>query len=107
MVKRSNRKIGKQTVRAMLSFGHARFRDLLVRKAQERDWCDVIMCKEDYTSKCCGECGHLHELLGPNKVFKCPECGVTMGRDANGARNILIYWLATHCNAESSESEFG
>jgi len=102
MVRRESRKIGRKTARAMMSWGQARFRDTLLQKASESDWCNVILCKEDYTSQCCSECGKLHTGLGASKVFLCPNCGVTMDRDANGARNILIYWLSSHCQHEPS-----
>jgi transposase len=46
--------------------------------------------------KTCGRCGHIHEKLGGNKRFKCPACGLEIDRDANGARNILLRYLALH-----------
>jgi putative transposase len=50
----------------------------------------VVRCNESYTSKTCPHCGHIHNRLGGSKKFKCPECGFTADRDANGARNIMI-----------------
>ena len=47
-----------------------------------------------YTSKTCGRCGNLHNKLGENKLFQCSSCDVTLDRDANGARNILLRYLA-------------
>eukprot|EP00741_Cyanophora_paradoxa_P004887 tig00000849_g4742.t1 len=58
----------------MLFFGHYR----------------VHIVREDYTSKTCGNCGHIHSKLRGNKVFCCPACGATMDRDFNGARNITL-----------------
>ncbi|MDH6100459.1 zinc ribbon domain-containing protein [Anabaenopsis sp. FSS-46] len=49
-----------------------------------------ILENESYTSKTCGNCGHVHYKLGGNKVFKCPHCGIQICRDVNGARNILL-----------------
>jgi putative transposase len=45
---------------------------------------------EEYTSKTCTNCGHLHGALGSNKVYDCASCGVVYDRDAGGSRNILI-----------------
>ncbi|MEQ9484891.1 MAG: zinc ribbon domain-containing protein [Coleofasciculus sp. F4-SAH-05] len=45
---------------------------------------------QEYTSKTCSKCGHVHTKLGGNKRFVCPSCGHTIGRDINGAFNILL-----------------
>jgi putative transposase len=45
---------------------------------------------ESYTSKTCGRCGFIKDNLGGNKVYKCDECSLEIGRDHNGARNILL-----------------
>jgi len=95
MVTRAKRKIRRKTVRGMMTWSHYRFRQTLMRKARETGWCEVIECDEPYTSKTCGECGHIHHKLGGSKQFVCPNpaCGARMDRDSNGARNILIRWL--------------
>ncbi|WP_446342318.1 zinc ribbon domain-containing protein [Coleofasciculus chthonoplastes] len=43
-----------------------------------------------YTSKTCSKCGNIHTKLGGNKQFVCPSCGHAIGRDINGAFNILL-----------------
>jgi putative transposase len=47
---------------------------------------------EEYTSKTCSKCGQVHNKLGGNKVFKCPnpDCQNVMDRDKNGAFNIML-----------------
>ncbi len=70
----------------------------------------VVRCNESYTSKTCPDCGHIHEKLGGEKTFRCPQCGFTADRDAiaklcasfaqatalgvpplaSGARNIML-----------------
>ena len=45
---------------------------------------------EEYTSKTCSKCGHIHTKLRGNKQFVCPDCGHAIGRDVNGAFNILL-----------------
>jgi len=73
------------------SWMHCRFHDLLqyqCTKTRSR----VIECTEEYTSKTCGRCGVLNNQLGDSKRFQCvvPECGYTIDRDFNGARNIML-----------------
>jgi len=45
---------------------------------------------ESYTSKCCSSCGYQNNNLGSAKFYICPQCNVTIGRDVNGALNILL-----------------
>lgn len=45
---------------------------------------------EAYTSCICGKCGYEKTDLGSANVYKCDNCKKEMGRDINGARNILI-----------------
>jgi putative transposase len=51
---------------------------------------DYRLVKEDYTSLTCGCCGNLNYNLGKGKVFHCNKCNITMDRDHNAARNVLI-----------------
>ena len=93
MVQRSTRRIRSKTARAMLTWSHYAFRQFLLHKSREYPWCKIVVVTEEYTSKTCGGCGALHAKLGGSKVFKCPACGFTVDRDANGARNILLKFL--------------
>ncbi|MBS0016844.1 MAG: transposase, partial [Arthrospira sp. SH-MAG29] len=43
-----------------------------------------------YTSKTCTNCGHIHLRLAGAKIFQCPNCGLRIPRDVNGARNIML-----------------
>lgn len=69
---------------------HCAFVDRLKYKMLEYKGRRVVECKEYYTSKTCGKCGWINRGLGRADVFECKECGVRIGRDLNGARNILI-----------------
>ena len=93
MVRRGQRRIRSKTARAMCTWAHYRFRTRLLDQAREFPWCRVIEVREDYTSKTCGRCGHIHQRLGGSKVFRCPACGFELDRDLNGARNILLRYL--------------
>ena len=94
MVSRKHRKIGSRTARSMYTWAHYRFRQRLLHKVREYPSCKVVLCDEAYTSMTCGACGTLHHCLGASKQFRCPSCGCTLDRDANGARNILLRYLS-------------
>jgi putative transposase len=89
MIKKMNRKINAETVRKMLSWSHYKFRERLINKSREYN-CEVVVCNESYTSMTCSKCGEENKTLGSQRVFKCKNCKVKIGRDLNGARNILL-----------------
>ena len=89
MVERQTRKIRSKTARNMLSLSHYKFAEHLEQMAR-RNGVMVVRCNESFTSKTCPECGHIHEKLGGNKTFRCPECGYEAPRDWNGGRNIML-----------------
>src|SRR6185503_21373547 len=91
MVVRKGRKLNSKTARGMLTWSHYSFKQRLLAKARALgDRCKVVIVDESYTSKTCTGCGWLHHRLGGNKLFKCGQCGLEIGRDHNGARNILL-----------------
>ena len=85
----------------MLTWSHYRFKQTLKFHALKRD-CVVHDVTEEYTSKTCSKCGHVHEKLGGNKKFKCPSCGHELPRDWNGAINIFIKSLNDVTSASTS-----
>ena len=89
------RKLGKQSVRNMLSWSHYRFQQRLLHKSREFPWCHVYIVNEAYTSKTCTMCGNIYEV-GKSRTYQCPTCGMMLDRDINGARNILLRFLTTH-----------
>lgn len=93
MVRRRNRKLRSKTARGMCTWSHYRFRQRLKEKAELFPWCTVIECDEAYTSKTCGACGKLHQKLGSNKTFTCPNCDYVADRDVSASRNILLRYL--------------
>lgn len=99
--KRKGRVINSKTARAMLTWSHFTFRQRLLSKAREYPNTKVVICDEDYTSKTCGKCGNIHEKLGGNKIFKCPQkkCDLVIDRDCNGARNIALRFLTKKCSS--------
>lgn len=107
MVKKTGvtRRIGSKTARNMLTWSHYRFRERLKNKVQEYPWVKLYLVSEEYTSKTCGQCGHIHQKLGGSKVFECPSCGLKLDRDVNGARNILVKFLTNVHSLYSSENK--
>ena len=102
MVVKKKRKICSKTARSMLSWSHYRFKQVLKVHAQKRGSI-VHDVTEEYTSKTCSKCGHVHRKLGGNKKFACPECGHTINRDWNGAINILLKSLNALAHALAGE----
>ena len=93
MVQKTRRKIRSKTARAMLTWAHYRFKRVLKQSAARRG-CTVVDVTEEYTSKTCTRCGHIHAKLGGSKKFTCPECGYTLLRDFNGAFGIMLKALS-------------
>jgi putative transposase len=97
MANKKKRKISRTTTRLLLGLSHYSFQQKLIYKAESRGR-NVILCKEHYTTKCCGSCGELNETIGSKKIFKCGKCNLTMDRDIHAARNILIRALSLYFN---------
>ena len=97
------RNIHSETARAMYTWSHYLFRQRLKSAAHrypgrrvvelitERDKAGrIIKPAEPGTSKTCGLCGHWHASLGSSMRFVCPNCGVAIDRQLNGARNNFL-----------------
>ena len=91
--KKMSQKLHSKTSRQLLTWSHYTFRQRLIHKAKKHG-CSVIVCNESYTSKTCGSCGKINKRLGSSKVFYCHNCKITIDRDINGARNILLRTFA-------------
>ena len=68
---------------------------LFVFKQRLQYKCDVNRVKykeidECYTSKTCTRCGEINNKLRSKSIFKCPNCDLSINRDINGARNIMM-----------------
>lgn len=94
MINKAMRKIGRPSVRAMLTWSFYAFKQRLLMKAKDTP-CLVIMVDEHHTTMTCGECGHLNREVGTSKVFECPTCISRMPRDWNAARNIFLRFVST------------
>lgn len=79
--------------RSLFTLKHYQFLTRLIDKSKIIQGTQVIVCKEDYTSKTCGWCGIINKKLGGSDIFDCKFCGLVIDRDMHAARNILIKWL--------------
>ena len=86
--KKRNNKLNKRVKYVLLSQAHYRFKQYLKSKAEEYGT-QVVDCSEEYTSQCCGKCGHLSSNY-TRRIKRCPNCEHKINRDINGARNIFI-----------------
>ena len=52
----------------------------------------LIIVDESYTTRTCTRCGVINNNVGGAKVFRCcnKSCNLSVDRDINGARNILL-----------------
>lgn len=94
MVCKATRKINSKSARQMLTWSHYRFKQLLKFKCEIKG-VRLHEVTEEYTSKTCTKCGHIHPKLGGNKTFKCPNCGHKIDRDWNGAIGICLKTLSS------------
>ena len=98
MANKKNRKLSRTSTRLLLSLSHYEFQQKLLYKAKQRGR-NVILCKEHYTTKCCGKYGTLNETIGSKKIFHCDNCKLTMDRDIHAARNILVRGLTIYSDS--------
>lgn len=104
---KKKRKLNSKTVRQMRLLGtqsywaRNRFKQTLKFHGLKRGK-TVIDVTEEYTSKICTKCGHVHQNLGGSKHFKCPHCGHSVPRDWNGALGIFLRALRDTANVDAS-----
>ena len=89
MINKTQRKIGKNSVRKMLSWSHYSFKQRLLYKAEFYK-CKVHILGEHYTTKTCTHCGYCNYKIKAQKIIECPCCHIRTDRDIAGARNIFI-----------------
>jgi len=104
MVVKNSRKLHSKTARAMMTWAFYQFSQTLQHLCN-RYGSKLVRITEEYTSKTCTSCGHVHQKLGSSKVFKCPKCNYEIPRDFNGALGIFLkaLWDTTLLSAVSAE----
>ena len=99
MAKKAKRKIGRKSVRSMLTLSHYRFKERLRTKCRELGKV-LVDCCEAYTSKTVSWTGEIVANLGGRSVIRSRKTNDVMDRDVNGALGILLRALV------DSPSEF-
>ena len=94
-----NSSIHSKITRRMLLLSHGMFLEKLKFKCKEYKR-KLILVNESFTSKTCTKCGNLKNDLGSSKVYNCKNCGISIDRDHNGARNILLKTIKTIYNRQ-------
>jgi putative transposase len=84
---KTGRKIRRKSVRALLGYAFAKFRNRLLQKANEYGK-RVIIVNEAYTSKTANWTGEVIHNLGGRKRIQ--SGGVSIDRDVNGALGIFL-----------------
>ena len=83
--------------RAILEQTWGEFAQLLTYKAEGAGM-DVVRIDPSYTSLTCSRCGvaqfDVSEQERNRAHFRCPDCGNTLNRSVNAAKNILARGLA-------------
>ncbi len=89
MIKSTNRIISTKSVRQMVSWRNYSLKQKLIERCKQKG-VELIQCTEEYTSKTCSNCGHIHKSLKDKKIYTCKECNLNLDRDLNAARNIFM-----------------
>ncbi len=84
--------------------GWAQFRAILACKAV---WASkrVVAVPPHYTSQVCSRCGAYAQKSLSVRTHVCPECGLVLDRDHNGARNVLQVGLELDRQQQHSGEE--
>jgi putative transposase len=71
---------------------------------------EIVTVDPQNTSQVCSGCGCLVQKSLSVRIHSCPECGLTLNRDINAARNILslgrrdwaLTWMVASCVAQEA-----
>jgi putative transposase len=85
----SNIKLDSKTSRNLICISYYKFLSKLKSRCIEYD-IELVIRPEYYTSKTCTKCGNLKQDLKNADTYKCKNCNLSIDRDTNGARNILL-----------------
>jgi putative transposase len=84
----------------------AAWTDLTDKLTYKAEWAGrtVVRVNPAYTSQDCSLCGHRQVMPLSRRVYDCPECGLSLGRDHNAALNILTLGLQSQQAEELARS---
>lgn len=89
IISKENTKISDETKRTLIKLRLRGLIEKLKYKCSTRNTA-LILVNESFTTKICSMCGYCKEDLGGNHVYNCNKCHVSMDRDYNSCRNILL-----------------
>jgi len=78
---------GRKTNQKLAQWAHGQFERYVQYKVR-RFGCTASHIPEDYSTRTCSGCGHLHSFAPRGRRFRCSGCGAVVHRDANGGANI-------------------
>lgn len=84
--------ISKKTKRDMDLFGFYKFKEKMRLMCNNKGVKLYINCDERHTTKVCTNCLKINDV-GSKKIINCIHCNIMIGRDINGARNIILKHL--------------
>ncbi len=85
-------KVGKQN---LTDLKHFQFRQRLTFKANNQG-IEVILVNPHNTSKFCSSCGNVKPSMElKDRIYNCSECGLTMCRDLNACKNMLMLGISS------------
>lgn len=90
----SCKNLNKKSKAKMAALSHCSFSDLVKQKSREYEKCKFYEVNESFTSKTCSKCGYQNETLSNKDIYDCEQCNLKIGRDINGARNIMLRYFS-------------
>jgi putative transposase len=87
-IMRKKKRLSKRVKFVLNQLSHYKFKQHLVNKCNEYG-CELKIVTEEYTSQCCSQCGILSDSY-VKRLKCCVSCNLTIDRDLNGSRNILL-----------------
>jgi putative transposase len=89
IVKRSSSCLSSEMKIACLRTRFYEFKQRLVYKCNLTKT-NFMIVDESYTSKICSNCGNYNDKLKGEKTYNCENCQLSIDRDINACRNIMI-----------------
>lgn len=82
------RKMSKRWGRKVYDLSYCKFTTMLDYKLRRRGKHLLKIGRFEPSSQICSHCGHRHKISLSERIYRCPDCGMTLDRDVNAARNV-------------------
>lgn len=87
-IMKKEKRLSKRVKFVLNQLSHYKFKQHLAHKCNEYG-CELKIVTEEFTSQCCSQCGILSNSY-TKRLKRCISCNLTIDRDLNGSRNILL-----------------